>query len=710
MADGPFTPLRAGRAPVIDGVLDDPVWQQAVPLSGFLTCVPDYGKPMLGDSKVYMAYDDENLYFAFRCYDPEPPKIKAAVSSRDNIFSDDWICINLDSFFDHQTAYGFYINPLGIQSDTRITTTSEDKAFDLVWYSAGRIDEEGYTIEVRIPTRSIRFSERDTVTMGVIFERAISRRNEQGTVPALNPAMGDAYSSWLMQMHPMVYPGLKHGTLLEMLPAVTYHDAYERAGADMRRTEHKTELGVTGKYGVTQDLILDGTYRPDFSQVESDAGQVDINLRHALIYPEKRPFFQEGSESFGLAATAASELDPVLAIVNTRTVLSPLAGAKVSGKIGEAGTVGAIYAADEMPDSESVAGGSYNHFAALRYRQSIGEDSYLGGLYTAFEQTGHHNRVAVADGQARLTPSGLLEYDAMMSWTRPDPASHELSGHTIGLKYASVTRDLDYILTFRDIAEDFNAEMGGGYIARTGISQGTALLRPKLYPASVVIRRVDLEAFTGQTRDEFYGMWETFNHVSAQAYLWGAVVVKAKYSYATEIFMGRRFETGGFHLLVQGQWTKDLFASILYRRVGSIRYVADPYQGSSDIIRAETIYQPTDKLNGDLSFVFSDLRRRSDGARIYDYPITRLKLTYQLNRYLFLRGIGEYNKYYQRLLTDFLASFTYIPGTVIHAGYGSLYDYVISGTPGIDGRTDARNRLLETARGFFFKTSYLWRL
>ncbi len=472
MADAPFAPLKAARAPVIDGVLDDAVWRQAAPLSGFLTCVPDYGKPMLGDSKVYMAYDDENLYFAFRCYDPEPPKIKAAVSSRDNIFSDDWICINLDSFFDHQTAYGFYINPLGIQSDTRITTTSEDKAFDLVWYSAGRIDEEGYTIEVRIPTRSIRFSERDTVTMGVIFERAISRRNEQGTVPALNPAMGDAYSSWLMQMHPMVYPGLKHGTLLEMLPAVTYHDAYERAGADMRRTEHKTELGVTGKYGVTQDLILDGTYRPDFSQVESDAGQVDINLRHALIYPEKRPFFQEGSESFGLAATAASELDPVLAIVNTRTVLSPLAGAKVSGKIGEAGTVGAIYAADEMPDSESVAGGSYNHFAALRYRQSIGEDSYLGGLYTAFEQTGHHNRVAVADGQVRLTPSGLLEYDAMMSWTRPDPAASELSGHTVGLKYASVTRDLDYILTFRDIAEDFNAEMGGGYIARTGISQG----------------------------------------------------------------------------------------------------------------------------------------------------------------------------------------------------------------------------------------------
>jgi hypothetical protein len=150
--------LRTNTPPKIDGYLDDPVWQDAPTITGLKTWMSDFGHDMAEKTIVYMAYDRENLYFAFRCYDRTPDKIKAAISSRDAIRPDDWVCINLDSFNDQQALYAFYINPLGIQSDSTYAGGKEDQSTDLVWYSAGRIDEEGYIVEVHIPLKSIRFA------------------------------------------------------------------------------------------------------------------------------------------------------------------------------------------------------------------------------------------------------------------------------------------------------------------------------------------------------------------------------------------------------------------------------------------------------------------------------------------------------------------------------------------------------------------------
>jgi len=112
-------PLRAEKAPVIDGKLDDPVWQLCPSVTDFKTFAPDFGRDGTQKSIAYMAYDSENLYFAFRCFDTEPDRIKSAVSARDNVGSDDWVCINLDSFNDQQSLYALYVNPAGIQMDSR---------------------------------------------------------------------------------------------------------------------------------------------------------------------------------------------------------------------------------------------------------------------------------------------------------------------------------------------------------------------------------------------------------------------------------------------------------------------------------------------------------------------------------------------------------------------------------------------------------------
>jgi hypothetical protein len=137
----------------------------------------------------------------------------------------------------------------------------------------------------------------------------------------------------------------------------------------------------------------------------------------------------------------------------------------------------------------------------------------------------------------------------------------------------------------------------------------------------------------------------------------------------------------------------------------AIYYAEDPFQGMSQTLRGAISYQASDKILGSLTYDYSNFTRESDGERIYDYAITRGRLTYQLNRYLFFRGIVEYNHFYDQLTTDFLASFTYIPGTVVHFGYGSLYERVRWDR----GRYVPADRFREAGRGIFFKASYLWR-
>ncbi|MHB8905125.1 MAG: carbohydrate binding family 9 domain-containing protein, partial [Melioribacteraceae bacterium] len=186
-------PSKADKPPIIDGKLDDLIWQNALSVSEFKTFAPDFGKDGTEHTIAYAAYDSENLYFAFRCYDREPAKIKSSVSSRDNIISDDWVCINLDSFNDHQSLYAFYINPLGIQADSRFAAGQEDFSADFIWYSAGKLTPDGYNIEINIPLKSIRYAEGNHVTMSVFFERFISRFSEHDSFPELDPAKGMAF-------------------------------------------------------------------------------------------------------------------------------------------------------------------------------------------------------------------------------------------------------------------------------------------------------------------------------------------------------------------------------------------------------------------------------------------------------------------------------------------------------------------------------------
>jgi len=696
-----LVPVRVEKPPVIDGSLDDDAWRGVPAVSGFKTYAPTFGEELPGATEVLLAYDRENLYFAFRCLDPEPQKIKTSITSRDNMIADDWICINLDSFNDHQSLYALYVNPNGIQGDSRFTGRTEDFNIDLVWYSAGRLTNDGYATEVRVPLTSIRFSRTDPVEMGVVFERYLSRSSEHATYPEFDPARA---SDFLGQMRTIVYHDLRRKTVLELLPAFTASERRVAEEGDFALEERTVDFGLTGKYGLTSDLVLDATYNPDFSQVEADAGQVDVNLRYDLFYPEKRSFFLEGADYFKLAALGISEIDPVRAIVHTRTIVDPLAGVKLTGKLGARNVFGSIYAADETPDDAAAVDGDFAHALVLRYKRTFGSTSYAGGVYTGRELDGCSNRVGGIDGYTRLSESNSIEFQGLRSRTQRSAGAPAENGHAAAVMFRHETSALDAALSARDVSESFGADMG--YVTRMGLATGALMLRPKWYPDSTGVSRVDFELFSAQTLDRPSDLWETFNHASVQLFFGNNTTVKAKYSHATEIFLGERFETGGFHALLSGRLSKQVEASVLYRRIGAIFYAADPYQGTSNRITSSIAFQPSNRIAADASFIYYDFHRDSDGGKVYDYPIGRGRLTCQINKHLFFRGIAEYNDYRREILTDFLASFTYIPGTVFFLGYGSLYDRV----EWRDGEYAAAGDYLETKRGLFCKVSFLWRM
>ncbi|MEK6565553.1 MAG: DUF5916 domain-containing protein [Bacteroidota bacterium] len=689
----PLKPFRTEKAPIIDGKLDDALWQQAPVVSGFKTFIPDFGRTMPESTHAYMAYDSDNLYFAFYCFDPEPSGIKAEMTARDNTRPHDWVCINLDSFNDQQSLYAFYVNPFGIQSDSRFAAGNEDFSVDMVWNSAGQITHDGYVVELQIPLKSIRYSSKNPVEMSVFFERRVARRSEHASFPELDPKKGFAF---LTQMSTLVYPNLEPSTLFEILPAITHSQKFAAPQGNLTQVERVTEISLTAKYGITSDLILDATYNPDFSQIEADAGQVDVNLRYGLFFPEKRPFFLEGSENFNLSASGTVQ------VVHTRTIVNPLVGLKVSGKIGEKSRIATIYAVDELLTPEPGRSGTRAHFPILRYKYALGDESYVGAILTGRELENSFNRVVGTDASIRMTGSSTFDTQALFSQSKATDSADRTDGHAISLEYNHGSRDIDFVIGTNKVSQNFSSETG--YVTRTGILSFNAYARPKFYPGDF-LRRVDVLFSTNGTRDELSSLWETYNEVAVINIFSGGQSSRFSYFHSTEIFLGERFKTGGFLVSGGGQFTNEINFSLQYRRANAIFFSATPYQGSGSRATASLVFQPWNQLEINSSITYVDFFRSSDNEKIYEYPISRLKLTYQLNKYLFVRGIAEYNKFNRALLNDFLISFTYIPGTVFHVGYGSQYKR----TRWESGSYVNDDDFFETRRGFFFKMSYLWR-
>lgn len=329
----------------------------------------------------------------------------------------------------------------------------------------------------------------------------------------------------------------------------------------------------------------------------------------------------------------------------------------------------------------------------------------MGGIFAGRELDNNYNRVGGFDGALRITPSSTIVFHGLASETNSVEESQKDKGHAVGMRYALSNREQSYVFTFKDISKDFNADMG--YVARTGMQIYTGYFKQKIFPKNPYFRSIDAETFVSFSKDKFFNMWETFNYSSITANFGGSAQFIAKYYLTNEIYSGVRYKTNGFHTLLSNRFSKSLFAYAVFRWNNAI-YYSNPEQGKTFRITNAINFNPSDNISSEFSFSYANFTSKVNNEKYYDYLISRFKLTYQLNKYLFFRGITEHNGHFKRLNTDFLASFTYIPGTVIHLGYGSIYEK--SRWDDVNQREIPNNRFIQHNRGFFIKASYLWRL
>ncbi len=690
--------------PRIDGKLDEAVWSTAAFFQDFVSFQPDYGKPASEKTVMYLCSDRENFYFAARCFQKNPAEIKATVTHRDNMFGDDLVGFCFDTFHDMQSAYGFVVNPLGIQGDGIVNTEGDlDERHDMVWFSKGVIDDKGYTVEARIPFKSIRFPIKKQVKMGLWLIRKIVRTSENACYPEIFPGKG----AILSQLQPILVRDMKYKRIVELLPALTHSRAQSIDRGQWGTEDRQTDFSLTGKLGITPSLMLDATYNPDFSQVEADAGQVDINLRYALYYSEKRPFFLEGMEEFKFAGN--TEEAPLYAVVHTRTIIDPLLGFKLTGKLDRKNSISTIFAIDEPLDPLSgIPSESHRSvFGILRFRHALKKDAYFGGFYTGRDVPGGYNRVAGIDGRFRVSNFAAAEYHLLGSLTKAPETDDTIPGHALGLRYIFSNRHFILDAGVQDISQDFQVDTG--FLNRRGLTRFALMAMYRTYPGSKFFQRFDTFYWSYHLLDKESSLFETTNLFTFRVHMPGSSMFRIDLLLANEVFAGKRFDTSALGVQVESQLTKHLKVYALYRHGGSIFYDPDkPFPGKSNHAYLTVQYQPAEKFTTSVDLTYSDFYRRSDSQKEYDYTILRSYTTFQLNKYLFFRGIAEYNFFREEMFLDFLASFTYIPGTVVHIGYGSVLEK-IHWDNNIKEYVPAQ-QFQQTHRAFFFKVSYLWRL
>jgi len=699
-------PVLVHQGPKIDGKLDDETWQFEPLTRDFSSYSPICGEKLPYQTLVWMAYDTKNLYFAFKCYDPEPQKIKTSITRRDNMYRDDWIGLSLDAQGNKHTSYHLFINPNGIQGDALNSSIfAEDRAPDYVWQSAGKVVEKGYQVEIAIPLKSISYFSGKEVKMGILFWRYISRLGMSGSWPEIKPG------EWVFNSHAIVvYKNLDKPLKLELLPAITHGTNRERDTLEQWGEIDKfTNLGIGLKYGITSSITAEITVKPDFSQVESDAFQVEVNQRYPLFYSEKRPFFMEGSDMFTFFTMPQGFLpNPV----HTRRIIDPNWGIKITGGIGKT-SLGILAAADQW----SPVQGKQAFFGIARAKYNLGEDNYIGILYNSHELTGDYNRVFGADMCYRLYNYHRVNASFLFSMSDKNHLQEQeqepnidtraqINSSDLNFMYFYQTRDLGIAAGVEHIGRDFR--MDSSFLKRTGIDHALIWAGYFFYPDNKKLPWLKLilpEITIHYTHDLRTQMddWSFDLILNGNFTRRGSLGIN--YFPARESWQGQTFNLDKFALWGGIQLTKWLQLTAEINLGDKIDYDAQPsYKGKGSDGFITLVLQPTYNLNQQFNLIHSDLSK--DKRKIYDLDILYSRTTYQFNKYFFLRAILQYDSYQKCLLTDFLASFTLIPGTVFHIGYGGLYE----GRKWQEGQWVYRQgNLLNIKRSFFLKASYLWR-
>ena len=705
--DKPPVPIRrAASAIEIDGSLEDAAWRDAAVIELVYETRPAENQPPPVKTECLVTYDDDRLYVAFRAHDPDPSQIRAHLSDRDNAFNDDFVGIVLDPFNDERRAFEFFVNPLGIQMDMFMDDVSnnEDASWDALWWTAGRIDGSGYVVEMAIPFSSLRFPRsQGEQTWGFDALRFYPR--DQRRRIASQP-MDRNVSCYLCQISKMTgFAGVTPGRNVELDPTVTAVRTDVREGSpEGPLTEGGVEIdpGLTGKWGITPNLTLNAAINPDFSQVEADAAQLDINTTFALFFPEKRPFFLEGADFFRTPFEA----------VFTRNVSDPAWGMKLSGKEGK-NAMGVFVAHDERTDilvpgsesSQAVSLNAQSTDAVLRYRRDLGAQSAVGLLMTSRDGGGYFNRLAGLDGLYRMNDANALRGQYLSSQTDdPGPAGAR-DDRAFLLGYDHVSRNWNAYARYEDVGALFRADMG--FMPQVDYTFKLAGLERKWYFESDRWTQVSLGSDWDERKDQAGRLLER------ELELWLNVNGPRQSYFSIDggtrdrVYRGVSFDQTFWNLYGEIQPTGDLYLSV-EGTLGDQVDFANTRAGKVVQVEPSIRYLPGRNVRIRLSHLLQQLDVK--GGQLFEANLSQLTLIYQFNVRTFVRLITQYTDIErdtglytfpvdaktEELFNQLLFSYKLNPQTVFFAGYSD------------NAFGDERIDLTRSDRTFFLKIGYAW--
>ena len=722
---------------VIDGVLDEPAWQQAARLDGFHQYQPSDGRPAQERTEVLLWYEPTALVVGIRAHAADVSSLRATLADRDKIDNDDRVVLYLDTFNDRRRAFMFGVNALGVQLDGVRTEGAVSAANpfggsidfnpDFFYESKGRVTADGYVVELRIPFKSLRLPGLGVQSWGFNVQRSSPSTGYEDTWTDVRRAGASfiAQGGTLTGFH-----DLQRGVVTEVQPFITSSAGGLRdAGGQFRRGSATTTSGVNLRLGYTQ-LSLDATLNPDFSQVESDAGLVTVNERFALYVPDKRPFFLEGSELF---ATPNQ-------LVYTRRLVDPSVGGKLTGKLG-AYSVALLSALDHQV-------GENAQFNIARLRRDLGGSSNVGVTATDRERGGAFNRVGAADARWVYRKLYYIEGQAGLASTRADTGGVR-DGAIWKLENDRTGKYWGYNILWTDVGRDFESQ--SGFVPRTDMTSVHWFNRFSWYGAPGALLE-SVTTFFGPTRiwrsagaarsaplegrddvtlmSRLRGGWNINAEVARQffavdraAYA-GYAVLNGSTAFADYQPDERQTGLGDVKLSVSTPVLQRLNASAQVQRTTSPIF-AEGSRGNDLRLSATLTLRPTAAARVEATLATSRITRARDGSQFAQTVIPRVKLEYQLNRATFVRVVGEYRSEQRDALraeadgrvlyvnhvasvatasstlrVDWLASYQPTPGTVAFFGYGT----------GLDAsRADEFSALRRHDDAFFVKLAYQFR-
>ena len=687
----PVTPTLTTEPIHIDGTLDEAAWANADRVAGFAEMFPAPGTP---DTTVEASFlqDAQALYVAFVVKADRP--LNSPLVPRDQTLFNDWVGVTLDTFADGQRALSFRVSARGVQADGVFTEGGDfwmqDLSWDTVWSSGAQVHDDGYTVELAIPWRSLRYPKVEDQVWKVILSRFQPSPFGITTSPAVSP---DQAGTLTQGMELRLSPPPARGVTFEALPTLT-------GGYDVVRGEAVFDPGVSARVALSSSFTADLTLNPDFSQIEADADQVTSNVKYPLFLREKRSFFLENADLF----------DSDVNVVYSRSIVDPIGGWKFSGRAGNLG-IGFFGALDTRPGA-SVLGFDYatgkplpgwgeatvkdqwalNHL--LRARWDTGNGGSVGALVSDKEllPKALGNRVGGVDAVVPLSQHWKAHGQVLYSDTDIEGAA-PLQGPAWLVGVSESGERISFEAAQFGSGQGFRAE--NGYLEEVGRIGGESEVKLHFRDLGLV-RSVEPDLHASAVLDLDAVPTELRAGPGVLVFV-GEVYTQAQLDVVRERFLGETFD----------RWSLDGFSAFppsaganvyVSWDIGPVPHYAaatpeDLYLGFGyDVTGGAEL--AAGRFRGTVDVTFDQFQRSATGDVVYTTLLSRAQVGVNVSRPLSVRVISEWNTWEETLDSSVLLAFVENYGTAAWLGYQESYDLA----------DDAW-----TERSVFAKVSYLWR-